>query len=114
MTKNPFGLRPYETSENDIFFWKKRKLRSILSTLQKNKLVLLSGPSGSGKSSLINACDSKTKKGFIGQGGKMVCMQIPTRLFSINNLAYSLASGELVQDGKPKTSDFQNIIKNQF
>lgn len=110
MTKNPFvGLRPYETSENDIFFGREKEVESILSTLQKNKLVLLSGPSGSGKSSLINAgVIPRLKKGFIGQRGKewSVCKFRPG--FSpINNLAYSLASGELVQDGKPKTSDFK-------
>lgn len=110
MTKNPFvGLRPYKISEKNIFYGRENEVESMLSTLQKNKFVLLSGPSGSGKSSLINAgLIPRLKNGFTGQAGTewSICNFRPG--FSpINNLSYSLSCGELVSDGKPKTSDFK-------
>ena len=56
MSNNPFvGLRPYRSSESDFFFGRKKEVEDVLSILQKNKLVLLTGPAGSGKSSIINA-----------------------------------------------------------
>ena len=110
MTKNPFvGLRPYKISEKNIFYGRESEVESMLSTLQKNKFVLLTGPSGSGKSSLINAgLIPRLKNGFTGQAGTdwSICHFRPG--FSpINNLSYSLSCGELVSDGKPKTSDFK-------
>ena len=110
MTKNPFvGLRPYKISEKNIFYGRESEVESMLSTLQKNKFVLLTGPSGSGKSSLINAgLIPRLKNGFTGQAGTewSICNFRPG--FSpINNLSYSLSCGELVSDGKPKTSDFK-------
>ena len=114
MSNNPFiGFRPYKTSEKDIFFGKEKEVEKILSIIQKNKLVILTGPSGSGKSSLINAgVIPRLNNGFIGQSGNKwsICKFRPG-LSPLYNLSYSLSSGELVKDKKPKTSDFKNYKK---
>ena len=114
MSNNPFvGLRPYKSSESDFFFGRKKEVEDVLSILQKNKLVLLTGPAGSGKSSIINAgLIPRLKKGFSGQSGNewAICKFRPG-LSSINNLSVSLSQGELVLDHKPKTSDFKTYKK---
>jgi WD40 repeat protein len=52
---NPFpGLRPFTTGECDLFFGREWESREILELLLKNRSVTVTGPSGSGKSSLIN------------------------------------------------------------
>ena len=53
---NPFpGLRPFRTEERELFFGREGQSEAILRRLRQNRLLVLVGPSGSGKSSLINA-----------------------------------------------------------
>jgi len=53
---NPFpGLRPFKTEERFLYFGREGQSEAILRRLTDNRLVVLVGPSGSGKSSLINA-----------------------------------------------------------
>ena len=56
MDTSPFpGLRPFRTEERELFFGREGQSEVILDRLRDNRLVVLVGPSGSGKSSLINA-----------------------------------------------------------
>jgi formylglycine-generating enzyme required for sulfatase activity len=49
------GLRPFETSEWSIFFGRERMIDEIVELLGRQRLVVVHGSSGSGKSSVIRA-----------------------------------------------------------
>lgn len=52
---NPFpGLRPFTAGEYDYFFGRESESREIAEKLVRNRFVAVTGPSGSGKSSLIH------------------------------------------------------------
>jgi WD40 repeat protein/energy-coupling factor transporter ATP-binding protein EcfA2 len=51
---NPFpGLRPFATEESDYFFGRENESSEIAGKLIRNRFVVVTGASGSGKSSLI-------------------------------------------------------------
>jgi len=53
---NPFpGPRPFAESENSLFFGRDRELSDLIALLFAQRAVLLHGPSGGGKSSLVLA-----------------------------------------------------------
>ncbi|MCA1693976.1 MAG: ATP-binding protein, partial [Actinobacteria bacterium] len=53
---NPFpGPRPFAESEDWLFFGRDRELSDLVALLFAQRAVLLHGPSGGGKSSLVNA-----------------------------------------------------------
>jgi tetratricopeptide (TPR) repeat protein/energy-coupling factor transporter ATP-binding protein EcfA2 len=53
---NPFpGLRPFDASEDHLFFGRDGQSEEILTSLRRNRFVAVVGTSGSGKSSLIRA-----------------------------------------------------------
>lgn len=49
------GVKPFETSERNLFFGRDRDIEDLLDLIWLEKLVVLFGKSGYGKSSLINA-----------------------------------------------------------
>lgn len=49
------GLRPFEASEWTIFFGRERMIDDVIDRLARQRLVLIHGASGSGKSSLVRA-----------------------------------------------------------
>ncbi len=49
------GIRPFETEEENIFFGRDEDIQQLLRLIKLEKLVVLSGKSGLGKSSLLNA-----------------------------------------------------------
>ena len=52
---NPYpGLRPFNLMEKHLYYGREGQSEKILELLTKNRFVSLIGPSGSGKSSLIN------------------------------------------------------------
>lgn len=54
--KNPFpGLRPFEASEEYLFFGREVQADEILSRLRRSRFLVVIGSSGSGKSSLMRA-----------------------------------------------------------
>ena len=53
---NPFpGLRPFSTTEAHLFFGRDEEGDTVRERLLKNRIVIISGNSGSGKTSLVNA-----------------------------------------------------------
>jgi conflict system STAND superfamily ATPase len=53
---NPFpGPRPFTEGDADVFFGREREVEHLLALLVVERAVLVHAPSGSGKSSLINA-----------------------------------------------------------
>jgi len=54
--ENPFpGLRPFESSENYLFFGRDGQSVELLRRLRQNRFLAVIGVSGSGKSSLMRA-----------------------------------------------------------
>ncbi len=52
---NPFpGLRPFTPGESDLFFGREEESREVVEKLCRNRFVTVTGPSGTGKSSLIS------------------------------------------------------------
>ena len=49
------GVKPFETSESTIFFGREKDIAGFFDLVQLEKLVVLFGKSGYGKSSLLNA-----------------------------------------------------------
>ena len=112
---HPFpGLRAYKASESQFFYGRDREIEDCLNILQQNKVLILTGENGVGKSSLINAgILSKLHKGFSGQAGREweVCSFRPG-IAPIENLCYSLSeNGALYMGGKAKTTDHSSYKK---
>ena len=49
------GLRPFDSEEKQYFFGREEEIESVCRLLDLDNLTILHGPSGMGKSSLINA-----------------------------------------------------------
>lgn len=112
---NPFvGLKPYSEKNKDFYFGREQEVENLLQILQKNKLLTLSGNSGGGKTSLINASlIPRLKNGFIGQAGKEWSIAyLRPGVNPISNLANALtANGVLNIEAKPKTTDYKYYSK---
>ena len=54
-TKRYPGVRPFETEDKDLFFGRGRDINDLSDLIALERLVVLFGKSGYGKSSLINA-----------------------------------------------------------
>jgi len=55
-TSNPWrGLKPYDSSDSNLFFGRKRASEQLLAQVLRDPLVVVTGPSGTGKSSLVRA-----------------------------------------------------------
>jgi tetratricopeptide (TPR) repeat protein/energy-coupling factor transporter ATP-binding protein EcfA2 len=53
---NPFpGLRPFEPDEDHLFFGREKQTDEVLRKLRTNRFLLVTGSSGSGKSSLVRS-----------------------------------------------------------
>ncbi len=54
--QGPFkGLRPYEVTDEEFFFGRERDIRLLVANTYASPVTVLYGPSGVGKSSLVNA-----------------------------------------------------------
>jgi hypothetical protein len=65
------GVKPFETSEKELFFGRKRDIQDLYDLISLEKLVVLFGKSGYGKSSLLNAgivpklsLENETEEGY--------------------------------------------------
>jgi hypothetical protein len=56
MARSPYlGLKPFEREEADIFFGRERQVDAMIDRLGRQRLLAVTGGSGSGKSSLVRA-----------------------------------------------------------
>lgn len=67
---NPFvGLRPFESSESELFFGREEQTKKLLNKLHLTNFVAVIGSSGAGKSSLVKAgLIPALKAGFLNKG----------------------------------------------
>ena len=114
---NPFvGLKPYSEKQSDFFYGREHEVENLLTLLQKNKLVTLTGASGSGKTSLIRAgLIKRLKNGFLGQAGKEWSIaSFRPGINPLSNLAHSLTANDVLKiSAKPNTTDYNyyaNVI----
>lgn len=69
VTKPFVGLRPFESSESEVFFGREEQTRRLLNKLHETNFVAVVGSSGSGKSSLVKAgLIPALKAGFLNKG----------------------------------------------
>ena len=108
------GLLPYQEEDHFSFYGREKEVENLLQIIQKNKLITLTGVSGSGKTSLINAgLIPRLKKGFLGQAGKewSICKFRPGVNPIENMIAALTNSGILKKDYRANTEDFANYKK---
>ena len=108
------GLLPYQEEDHYTFYGREKEVENLLQIIQKNKLITLTGVSGSGKTSLINAgLIPRLKKGFLGQAGKewSICKFRPGVNPIENMIAALTNSGILKKDYRANTEDFANYKK---
>ena len=108
------GLLPYQEEDYFSFYGREKEIENLLQIIQKNKLITLTGVSGSGKTSLINAgLIPRLKKGFLGQSGKewSICKFRPGVNPIENMIAALTNSGVLKKDYRSNTEDFANYKK---
>ena len=56
VSNNPWkGLDSYSYSDNSIFYGRTNETEALVDTILNNRFTILYGPSGVGKSSLLNA-----------------------------------------------------------
>ncbi|HLP59584.1 MAG TPA: caspase family protein, partial [Candidatus Deferrimicrobium sp.] len=54
--KNPYkGLESYEEGDADLFYGREQVIKDLLEKVERNKLVVVTGASGTGKSSVVKA-----------------------------------------------------------
>lgn len=101
------GVKPFETSEQDLFFGRDRDIEDLLDLVWLEKLVVLFGKSGYGKSSLINAGIlpeiEKQAVPIVVRLGSYVARQTPAPLDNLR-----LKINEILED-KPEAA-FLNIL----
>ena len=112
---NPFvGLQAYSRKNSADFFGREKEVENLLQILQKNKLLTLSGDTGSGKTSFINArLIPRLQNGFVGQVGKnwSIAYFRPSSN-PLSNLAHALTKNEVLNiESKPKTTDYKHYSK---
>ena len=108
------GLLPYQEEDHASFYGREKEVENLLQIIQKNKLITLTGASGSGKTSLVNAgLIPRLKKGFLGQAGNewAICKFRPG-VNPIENMISALTnSGVFKKDRRANTEDFSNYKK---
>ena len=108
------GLLPYQEEDHASFYGREKEVENLLQIIQKNKLITLTGASGSGKTSLVNAgLIPRLKKGFLGQAGNewAICKFRPG-VNPIENMISALTnSGVFKKDRRANTEDFSDYKK---
>jgi energy-coupling factor transporter ATP-binding protein EcfA2 len=118
---NPYpGLRPFTEKESIFFKGRDLHIRQIIKQLEKNKMVVITGASGDGKSSLVYAgVIPNARAGFFRAEFNqwLVCDFRPERT-PLKNLsdslstAFGISSEVIMEELKPGFSSLVNLYKN--
>ena len=107
------GLKSYNEEDSEYFFGREQDKENLLTILQKNKFLTLTGGLGSGKSSLLKAgLVPRLKNGFVGQAGKdWSIAYFRPGISPLNNLAHALTFDDVLNvESKPNTTDYKNYL----
>jgi energy-coupling factor transporter ATP-binding protein EcfA2 len=105
---NPFpGLRPFEPDEDHLFFGRENQIDELLRKLRTNRFLMVTGSSGSGKSSLVRSgLIPSLYSGMMANAGSSWRVAIlRPGAEPIGNLAAALDSVEVLGES---TEDLQN------
>ncbi|MEQ1636027.1 MAG: tetratricopeptide repeat protein [Methylococcales bacterium] len=113
MSNLPYvGLRPFQSEDTAIFFGREQHTEALLTQIKQQHLIVLTGYSGGGKTSLINAgLIPRLQKGTLipeGAHWKIAKMQPGERLFA--NLTAALSAENVF--GGDFYLDFKTVESN--
>ena len=111
---NPFpGLQAYELNDAKQFIGREPEIETLLSTLKDLKFVIISGASGSGKTSVLNAgILPKIQNGFVGQVGRewSICHFRPG-IAPLEQFCFAMADqGIFYSDRKSRPTDKRDYL----
>lgn len=109
------GLRPFRESDCPFFFGREREIRVISSNLQGQRLTVLYGPSGVGKSSVLQAGVIPHLK---ASGNTSVVYfnewQSPSSLSELSEKCRHAGREDHLQDNVPKRTGTLFLLLDQF
>ena len=107
---NPFpGLRPFAVEDSNLFFGRETECDEVILKLLKNRYITVIGPSGSGKSSLVNGgILPKISKLKIAESSNWKIISIKPGNEAFGNLADALS--KTITNSGQKTSEREIIL----
>ena len=109
------GLRPFRESDCPFFFGREREIRVISSNLQGQRLTVLYGPSGVGKSSVLQAgviphlrASGNTSVVYFNE------WQSPSSLSELSEKCRHAGREDHLQDNVPKRTGTLFLLLDQF
>ncbi|MEM6260974.1 MAG: ATP-binding protein [Bacteroidota bacterium] len=99
------GLRPFDIGEQDNFFGRQEEIEAICRLLDLDKLIVLHGPSGMGKSSLINA-------GILPALSQMRRWEVPYHIVPIRFTNYDPEFAKARFKGKGEGNPDADLVKD--
>jgi len=109
---NPFvGLRPFESTEDVLFFGRRQQMKELLNILNVSRFVAVVGSSGSGKSSLVRAgLIPNLEAGFLaGAVHRWSIAKMKPGNAPLRNLGLALLRA---LEGEPDTSRIDELLKD--
>lgn len=99
------GLRPFDPKEQQYFFGRDEEIEAVCRLLDLDSLTVLHGPSGMGKSSLINA-------GILPTLSKIRNWDIPYHLVPIRFTNYDPALASMRREKQGSENEDSELIKD--
>src|SRR5664280_87987 len=107
---NPFpGLRPFTVGDSNLFFGRETESDEVILKLLKNRYITVIGPSGSGKSSLVNGgILPKISNLKVGESSTWKIISIKPGNEAFGNLADALS--KTITNSEQKTTKREIIL----
>src|SRR5215469_4884029 len=95
------GLRPFRDSESDIFFGREEQTDELLARLDRCRFLAVTGASGCGKSSLVEAgLIPALNTGFMTAGSRWAICKLRPGDEPLQQLTQALARPEILGAGR--------------
>lgn len=115
--ENPYpGLRPYQIGEEVLFFGRDRAVNAMVDVLAAQRLLVVLGSSGSGKSSLVNCgLVPALHRGTLAEAGSNFRVaQLRPGQRAIGALARALARPGLLFDRQPEGLPLSDVVESSL
>lgn len=99
------GLRPFDSEEKKYFFGRDSEIEAVCRLLDLDNLTILHGPSGMGKSSLINA-------GILPALSKIRNWEIPYHIVQVRFTNYDPELARIRRERREKAHQDTEIVKD--